>query len=125
RLLSFDINPAAGWIMGDHPLWQLEIKATQPSLARELERSEPVGLFIHDSLHTYENELYELSTAAQHLAPNGILISDNAHATPALRQVAADRGLRRFEFHEVPHGHFYTGGTTAAAVADAAPPPVP
>jgi predicted O-methyltransferase YrrM len=120
RLLSFDINPTAGWLAGDHPLWQLEIRRTEPWLTHELEKSEPVDLFIHDSLHTYENELFELRTAADHLAPGGVLISDNAHATPALREVAAERGLRRLEFREVPHGHFYTGGITAAAVADAA-----
>jgi predicted O-methyltransferase YrrM len=117
RLLSFDINPAAGWLVGEHPLWQLEIRSTRPGLAEALSEAGPVDLFIHDSLHTYEHELYELDTAADHLAPGGALISDNAHATPALREVAAAHGLSRHEFREFPRGHFYSGGITAAAVA--------
>jgi hypothetical protein len=114
RLVSFDINPDCGWLVGSHPHWELQIGATQPALARALEHAPPVGLFVHDSLHTYENERYELRTAAAHLAPSGVLISDNAHATHAMVHTCEEFSLGIAEFAERPVGHFYTGGVTAA-----------
>jgi Methyltransferase domain len=114
RLVSFDINRAAGWIVGAHPLWELRIESTQAGLDAVLEAGPPVGIFIHDSLHTYENERYELRTAALHLAPDGVLISDNAHATRALADTCEEFGLQTFAFHERPLGHFYTGGVMGA-----------
>ncbi|MBV9472846.1 MAG: class I SAM-dependent methyltransferase [Solirubrobacterales bacterium] len=114
ELLSFDVNPAAGWIVGEHPLWQLRIEPTQTGLGRALDQAPPLGLFIHDSLHTYENERFELRTAAAQLAPAGVLITDNAHVTSALRDTCEEFGLRYFEFRERPLHHFYPGGKMGA-----------
>ena len=83
-------------------------------LKKLLDSAPPVGLFVHDSLHTYENERAELELGAAHLAPDGVLLSDNAHATRALADVCASSGLRYFEFRERPAGHFYPGGATGA-----------
>jgi hypothetical protein len=115
RLVSFDINPAAGWLVGSDPRWTLHVRPTDPWLASELGNLPPVGMFIHDSLHTYENEHYEMETVVARLAATGVLISDNAHVTPALREVAAAHGLDYREFRERPARHFYTGGIMAAA----------
>ena len=49
-------------------------------------------MFIHDSLHTYEHERWELATAGAHLAADGVLISDNVHVTPALSECSAELG---------------------------------
>lgn len=115
RLVSFDVNPAAGWIVGSDPLWELRIEATATGLAPVLERHGPLGLFIHDSLHTYENERFELHAAAAHLSPAGVLVSDNAHATRAFEDTCADLGLECRLFRERPAGHFYTGGVMGGA----------
>lgn len=114
RLVSFDINPRAGWIVGSHPLWELRIEPSQIGLPDVLGGPDPVGLFIHDSLHTYENESWELRTAASRLAPSGVLVTDNAHVTSALADVCAAHGLEYFEFREQPEGHFYPGGALGA-----------
>jgi hypothetical protein len=114
RLVSFDINPSAGWIVGSHALWELRIEPATVGLPTVLDRGAPVGLFIHDSLHTYENEHAELSLAAARLAPDGVLFSDNAHVSSALADVCGDFGLRYFEFRERPAGHFYPGGAMGA-----------
>jgi hypothetical protein len=110
RLVSFDVNPAAGWLVGTDPRWELRIESTRSGLPALLADSPAVGLFIHDSLHTYEHERFELRTVAPHLAPGGMLVSDNVHATPALAQTSAEFGLEYHEFVERPSGHFYTGG---------------
>lgn len=114
RLVSFDINPASGWLVGSDPRWELRIEAASDGLPALLARSPSLGLFIHDSLHTYANEHAELSIAAAHLAPGGVLISDNAHATSALRDVCGQFGLTYHEFRELPRNHFYGGGIVGA-----------
>ena len=114
RLVSFDINPAAGWLVGAHPLWELRVEPAAAGLPALLEARPRLGLFIHDSLHSYENERSELQQAAARLAPDGLLISDNAHASCALADTCSEFGLRYSEFHERPAAHFYPGGATGA-----------
>lgn len=115
RLISFDVNPAAGWLVGaGHPRWELRVEPALGALPALLAHSPPLGLFIHDSLHTYANEHGELTAAAAHLNPAGVLLSDNAHATSALRDVCAEHGLTYHEFRERPAGHFYPGGALGA-----------
>jgi hypothetical protein len=114
RLVSFDINPSAGWIVGSDALWELRIEPARAGLPALLADGPPVGLLIHDSLHTYENERTELELGAAHLAAGGALVSDNVHATRALADVCAKWGLRYAEFRERPAGHFYPGGAMGA-----------
>lgn len=114
RLVSFDVNPRAGWIVGEHPLWELRVESSRDGLPAVLERGQPVGIFIHDSLHTYAHERFELETAAAHLAPGGLLISDNAHGTRALLDVCLDFGLHYHECNMPSRGHFYPAEVTGA-----------
>ncbi len=120
RLVSFDVNPAAGWLVGSDRRWELRIESSRDGLPALLRRSEPVGMFIHDSLHTYDHERWELRSAAARLSPGGVLMSDNAHATPALAECCQEFGLAYHEFVERPVGHFYTGGTVGAGRREAA-----
>jgi hypothetical protein len=115
RLVSFDINPAAGWIAASDPRWALRIESSRTGLPALLAGGEAVGMFIHDSLHTYEHERWELATAGAHLAADGVLISDNVHATPALSECSAELGLDYHEFAERPVAHFYPGAAMGAA----------
>lgn len=117
RLVSFDINARAGWLVDRHPLWELRIESSRAGLAAVLEQQGPVGIFIHDSLHTYEHERFEFELAASHLAPGGLLVTDNAHGTHALADVCQSRGLRYVEFHSASRDHFYPGEATGAGIA--------
>ena len=88
-------------------------------LAHEL-AGRPVDVFIHDSLHTYEHERRELELALKHAGGRIILISDNAHDTTALADVAAAHGGRYGFFREQPLNHFYPGaGIGLTVVKDA------
>lgn len=115
RLVSFDVNPAAGWLVGSDPRWDLRIKSSREGLPELLAEGAPVGFFLHDSLHTYEHELWELRTVAAQLATGGVLLSDNAHVTRALAECAEELGLNYHEFTERPRDHFYPGGAVGAA----------
>lgn len=115
RLISFDVNPAAGWLVGSDPAWDLRVTSTQTGLAPLLAELPGVDLFLHDSDHAYAHERFELATVADHLRPGGVLMSDNVHATAALAEVSRERGLAYHTFTERPRGHFYGGGAVGAA----------
>jgi hypothetical protein len=114
KLVSFDINPTAGWLVGQHPLWELRLESSRDGLEAVLARGPQLGLFVHDSLHTYEHERWELETAVAKLAPNGVLISDNAHGTSALSDTCEEHGRRFLRFYERSCDHFYPGGAMGA-----------
>lgn len=120
RLVSFDINPTAGWLVGDDSRWSLRIESSTTGLPKLLAEGEPVGMFIHDSLHTYAHERWELDTVSAALAPDGVLISDNVHVTPALADCSRERGLVYVEFAERPVAHFYPGAAMGAGCRHAA-----
>ena len=115
RLVSFDINPTAGWLVGSHPLWQFRHESSTDGLPRVLARESPVGLFIYDGWHTHDAERADLLTALAHLAPNGVLVSDDAQVTHALAEVASEHGLVYREFHEMPARHFDPGAVLGAS----------
>jgi hypothetical protein len=69
-----------------------------------------IDLFIHDSDHRYEHEWAEFETAIGRASPGVILLSDNAHATTALRDFAESRDLAFGFWRERPLRHFYPGG---------------
>lgn len=123
RLISFDVNPAAGWLVGADPGWELRIESTRAGLPAVLAAVPGVDLFLHDSDHAYAHERFELDAVAAHLRPGGVLVSDNVHATSALAEVCAERGLDYHVFTERPCGHFYGGGAVGAGRRVASPAP--
>jgi hypothetical protein len=62
-----------------------------PPLLRQLGR---VDLFIHDSMHTNRNVMFELETAWDYLRPGGVMVVDDIDANPAF-----DTFTRRFSHH--------------------------
>ena len=94
ELLSFDIDPKSGWLLDMSELEEFVLSSEMP---RPQSRSElggrAVDLFIHDSDHTYDNERAELELAIRHGSDELVLVSDNAHATTALREICYDHGI--------------------------------
>jgi predicted O-methyltransferase YrrM len=110
HLAGIDIDPTAGWLIDERLKagWELVIEDSHDALPR-LVSERPVDLFIHDSDHHYEKEATEYRLIAGSLSPRAVVLSDNAHALPALHDWSRDAG-RRFElFLERPHAHFYRG----------------
>ena len=125
-LLSFDLDPASGWLVPDELRVYVErhVGDARETLPAAL-TGRAVDVFVHDSLHTYEHERFELETALAHAARRLVLISDNAHVSPALLDVCRERGLRYLVFRERTLDHFYPGagmglGLYARAEADSA-----
>lgn len=117
RLLSFDVVPSAGRLLDDH-LGQFAtviVDDALEALPRALGGAR-IGCFVHDSLHTYEHEHAELDLAVAHADDRIVLISDNAHATTALADVAAEHGATYAAFRERPVRHLYPGAALGIAV---------
>jgi hypothetical protein len=113
RLVSFDINPQAGWLVGSHPLWDLRIQDSRVGLPHVLQHAGDLGMFIYDGWHAYDDERNDLVVATQHLAADGVLLSDDAHSH-ALSDVCREHGLLYYEFREAPMRHFYSGSVLGA-----------
>ena len=114
KLVSFDVNPSAGWLIGEHQLWELRLEASQEGMSEVLAAEGALDMFIYDGWHTYEAERADLEIAAAHLSENGVLLSDDAQVSRALRDVSGRLGFDYLEFQEIPLGHFYAGAVLAA-----------
>lgn len=111
KLIGFDLGVESGWLVPSalRSRYELILGDVRDTLPRRLAAGD-VDLFIHDSLHTYEHERFELEAV---LAASGdrvaALVSDNAHATSALEDVCREHELRYALFLERPRDHFYPG----------------
>ena len=114
ELVSFDVNAAAGWLVGAHPLWELRIQSSHEGIAEVLSARGPLDMFIYDGWHTHEAEYADLEAAAAYLSSEGVLISDDAQVSRALSHLCERVGFGYFEFQEAPVGHFYPGAVLGA-----------
>jgi predicted O-methyltransferase YrrM len=119
RLVSFDVPDARDALgfpipQGSQPAWlvpdrlrnrfELVLGNTRRTLRPKLRQLGTVDLFFHDSLHTTRHMLFEFRAAWQHLAPGGLLVSDDVFWNPAFLVFT-----RR---HRVPFRHIETLGVT-------------
>lgn len=105
RLVSLDIDPHTGWMVGVDPRFERVIGPSRETLPRVLE--EPADLLLHDSDHRYEYEHFELDSAARAGVP--VLLSDHSQESTALADVCREHGGRYSFVREVPRDHFYPG----------------
>jgi predicted O-methyltransferase YrrM len=117
RLLSFDIDEQSGWLLDQGLRRHVELITgdSAETLPASL-RGQEVDVFIHDSLHTAEHERFELELAVQHASPRLVLVSDNAHATSVLHDLAREQGFAYRFFRERPRRHFYPGAGIGLAL---------
>jgi hypothetical protein len=71
-----------GWLIPD-PLrvrWNLILGGAQDKLGSLLAELGEVGIFLHDSLHTFRHQRFEYNTAWPHIMPGGLLLSHDVSA---------------------------------------------
>lgn len=76
---------SAAWNTSGWHLYRGASRRVLPGLLAELGN---VGLFVHDSLHTYRNMAYELGLAWEHLLPGGALLADDPERNAAFAELA-------------------------------------
>lgn len=84
----FDTLPRGrepGWIVGPglRQVWDLRLGRSLDELPGVLAERAPIGLFLHDSEHSYETMHGEFTAVWDSIADGGLLICDNAGATVA------------------------------------------
>jgi len=69
-----------GWLVPQwlRDPWQVHLGDAREILPRLLAEIGNIGIFIHDSLHTYDHMTWEFETAYPHLLSGGLLFSDDA-----------------------------------------------
>lgn len=117
RFVSFDIEPSAGWVIPEFLRDAVELVKgdSAVTLPRFLE-GRLVDFFVHDSDHTAEHERMELTLAVRHAASRLVLISDNAHGSTELRDLAGRMDAPYSFVLEQPRGHLYPGAGIGLAI---------
>lgn len=82
-----------GWVIPDylrerHCLVLGDSKELLPDLFKEHRK---IDIFLHDSLHTFEHQWFEYSTAWPHLYDGGVLLSDDIFWSPAFHRFCKER----------------------------------
>lgn len=119
-LITFDVDPASGWLVPPELRAGLEtvigdVRLTLP----EALAGRRIGFFVHDSLHEYEHERWEFEVALAHADERLALVSDNARDSSSLADVARERNLEYRRFDERPVRHFYAGAALGLVVYEA------
>jgi predicted O-methyltransferase YrrM len=73
--------------------WKLNLGPAKKLLPQLLERTKPIDLFVHDSLHTYSHMKWEFEAALSALRPGGMLISDDIDGNRAFEQMVQGRNI--------------------------------
>lgn len=119
ELLSIDSDVTMGWavppeLYGD---WKKVQGFTSDVLEGAIEGRE-VDILIHDTPHTYANQVTEFSAALKHPAELMVLVDSSGGRTPALEEQCAEHGGRYRYFREQPRDHFYPGNGSGIGVFD-------
>lgn len=89
--LGPDADRFVGWAIPDNSLkmrWQLHRGTSRRVLRTLLEQVGQVDLFVHDSLHTYQNMRMEFDLVWPRLRPGAVLISDDVEGNTAFQELA-------------------------------------
>ena len=119
RYFGTDINPAAGWLL-DGPYASVGKILYGDSLASLAALDEKIDLFINDSDHSADYEYREYRAVCDKLAPDSVIVGDNAHVTDRLMRFSEETGRRFIYFQEEPKNHWYPGGGIGIAFSAAA-----
>ena len=105
RLITVDMEPSSGLLIGAEYGGVIE-RLIDDSLVA-ISQIDQIDLFIHDSDHSAEHEAQEFELLQSRLSVNGIVLSDNSHATTELAKWSLRQGRRFMYFAEEPIDHWY------------------
>ena len=90
--------------------WKLEFGTSSKKLKNLLNEIHEIDIFIHDSLHTYQNMKYEFNTVWPHIKKNGFLISDDVSENSAFMEFCEEKKLNPYFLNfEKNNSKFYGG----------------
>jgi predicted O-methyltransferase YrrM len=108
RYFGTDINPDAGYLLSE-PYSNYGEILYGDSIASLEKFDRPIDLFINDSDHSGDYEYQEYLTIQDKLAPNAIILGDNAEVTDRLSLFSKETGRDFLFFAEKPKDHWCPG----------------
>jgi predicted O-methyltransferase YrrM len=98
RCISFDIGENVGSILRpeDRRGWQLKVlnrHNARKDFKRMLAELPAIGLFLHDSEHTYSWQAYEYANVFDRLSADGVLVSDDIDSSYAFLDFCREHKL--------------------------------
>lgn len=91
-----------GWMVPDElrGRWELRLGDARDLLPKTLDELGEIDMFFHDSLHSREHMLFEFEAVWPHLAPCGLLVSDDVFTEhhDAVPAFANAKGAKAFTF---------------------------
>ncbi|MFM8432823.1 MAG: class I SAM-dependent methyltransferase [Bacteroidota bacterium] len=95
-----NIQKTSGWAVPDalRHRWELRLGSSKELLPAWLQELGEIDVFFHDSDHSYENMLFEFSTALPHLKKKGLIVSDDVHKNAAFAEFAGAHSLTGVRF---------------------------
>jgi hypothetical protein len=109
RYFGTDINPEAGYLLGEGFGEQGKILYGD-SISSLGALDETIDLFVNDSDHSADYEYREYQTVRDKFSSRAVILGDNAHVTDKLSLFAKETGRRFLFFKEEPQDHWYPGG---------------
>jgi predicted O-methyltransferase YrrM len=93
ELYSLDPNPNSGYAIPRHlkGRWKFINATSGECLLKLLEKLKQIDIFLHDSLHTYENMSFEYETAWPFIKLGGILLSHDVSWNSAFKDFCKSR----------------------------------
>lgn len=73
--------------------WTLTLGDSKKTLPEKLGEIGKVDFFFHDSEHTYNHVMFELTTVQNHLSDDFVILADNCNWTEAVADFADERQL--------------------------------
>jgi predicted O-methyltransferase YrrM len=77
-----------GWAVPDdlRDRWRLELGDARELLPALLSEFSKIDVFFHDSLHTFDHQMFEYTTAWPHIREGGLLVSHDIFWSPAFHR---------------------------------------
>lgn len=121
RLIGFDLNPDAGWLLQGDLRADFELVAGDglQTLDRVLEAAPP-GLLIQDVSHQWDGLETAYSAAIRCSAPRLAIFGEAGDEARALERIAARHEGNYAEFRERPSDHFWSGELRGIAMFERA-----
>jgi predicted O-methyltransferase YrrM len=98
RLISVDIDGAAGGSARGHPRWSFRVHSPGRSWLRQLREllaeEGPVDFFFHDASHTYYDQYSEYRAAWEGMRGDTLFVSDDVDWSSAFVDLTATVGAK-------------------------------
>ena len=76
--------------------WRFNFGSSNEKLQQVFNDIDDVQIFIHDSLHTYKNMMFEFDCAERNLNKNGMIISDDVLDNDAFFDFTDKKGFENY-----------------------------